>query len=156
MSRVDRVPRWAWRLFRLPPQLIYRLGFGKIYGRMVLLLSTRGRRTGKLRTTPLQYERIDEDYYVAAARGMKTDWLRNIQSDPKVVVRVGEGQFHAMAEIIQDQEMIADFLVLRLAKHPRFVGTIMRMDGYPSNPDRDDLITYANNRVMVILHPVQS
>lgn len=156
MSRVDRVPRWVWRLFRLPPQLIYRLGFGKIYGRMVLLLNTRGRRTGKLRTTPLQYERIGEDYYVGAARGMKSDWLRNIQSDPKVKVTAGAEQFHAMAEVIQDQEMIADFLALRLAKHPRFVGTIMRMEGYPSNPDRDDLITYANSRVMVILHPEQS
>jgi deazaflavin-dependent oxidoreductase (nitroreductase family) len=120
---------------------------------MVLLLTTIGRRTGKLRITPLQYEKIGEDYYVGAARGMKTDWLRNIQSDPVVTVRIGDDQFHANAEIIRDQEIIADFLALKLSKHPRFVGAIMRMAGFPKNPDREDLRTYAKDRVLVILHP---
>ena len=106
-----------------------------------------------MHTTPLQYEQIGEDYYVGAARGMKTDWVRNIQSDPNVSVRIGNDHVHAIAEIVQDQESIADFLALRLRKHPRFVGAIMRMAGFPSNPNRDDLMTYVKNRVVVILHP---
>ena len=39
--------------------------------------------------TPLQYELIGSDYYVGAARGLKADWVRNIQSCAQVDVRVG-------------------------------------------------------------------
>jgi len=28
-------------------------------------------------------------YYLGSARGLKADWLRNIQSKPKVEIRVG-------------------------------------------------------------------
>ena len=106
-----------------------------------------------MRTTPLQYQIIEGDYYVAAARGMKTDWLRNIQADPQVFVRAGKDQFTATAEIVQDQAQIADFLAERLQKHPRFIGAMMRIEGFPQQPDRNDLLAYAKNRVMVILHP---
>jgi hypothetical protein len=85
---------------------------------------------------------------------MKSDWLRNIQSDSNVMVRVGSRRFNAEAEIIQDLVKIADFLTFRLHKHPRFIGTIMRMEGFPKKPSREDLEAYAANRVMVILHPM--
>jgi deazaflavin-dependent oxidoreductase (nitroreductase family) len=121
---------------------------------MVLLLETKGRRSGKTHITPLQYQQIGNDYYVGAARGMKSDWLLNIQSNPEVLVKVGKNQFSAIAEIVQDQNKIADFLTQRLREHPRFVGAIMQFEGFPKNPGRNDLITYAKNRVVVILHPL--
>jgi deazaflavin-dependent oxidoreductase (nitroreductase family) len=153
MSRVDRIPRWVWRFLRIPPQLLYMLGLGPLIGRAILLLTTRGRRTGKLRVTPLQYELVDGKYYIAAARGWKTDWLLNLRSDPVAFIRVGGKSFRAKAEVVQDPGRIADFLALRLRNRPKFVGRIMRMEGFPSDPDRKDLERYAGKRVMVILLP---
>lgn len=151
MSTVDRIPRWIWRLLRLPPILVYRIGLGPIFKRRILLLITKGRRTGNWRTTPLQYEQIGEAYYVGAARGIKSDWLRNIRENPQVRVRVGSKHFQALAEIVEDPLQIADFLMLKFQQHPRFVGTIMQLEGYPKNPDRTDLEAYARKRVMVVL-----
>jgi F420H(2)-dependent quinone reductase len=50
---------------------LYRLSGGMIGGRLgsasVLLLTTAGRKTGKLRTTPLRYLRQGDDYMIAAS-----------------------------------------------------------------------------------------
>jgi deazaflavin-dependent oxidoreductase (nitroreductase family) len=152
-SRVDRIPRWLWRILRIPPQLFYKIGLGPLIGKVVLLLTTRGRKTGRLRVTPLQYELMDGNYYIAAARGWKTDWLRNLRSDPNVFIHVGAEHFRAEAEVEEDPGKIADFLAVRLHKRPRFVGRIMRMEGFPSEPSHEALEAYASQRVMVILHP---
>ena len=45
--------KFLWRALRIPPQLLYKLGFGRIYGRLVLLLTTTGRKSGKPHVTPL-------------------------------------------------------------------------------------------------------
>jgi deazaflavin-dependent oxidoreductase (nitroreductase family) len=74
--------KWIFRLLKLPPRLVYSLGLGTVYGRFVLLLTTRGRRSGKARVTPLQYERVDGALVVASARGTVSDWYRNLVADP--------------------------------------------------------------------------
>ena len=74
-------------------RLLYAIGLGPLVGRIILLLTTTGRKSGLKRVTPLQYEMIGTDYYLGAARGVKADWVRNIQSNPQVEVRVGAKQF---------------------------------------------------------------
>jgi deazaflavin-dependent oxidoreductase (nitroreductase family) len=153
MSRMDRIPRWVWWVFRIPPQLFYRVGLGPLIGKLILLLTTRGRKTGKLRVTPLQYELIEGCYYIAAARGWKTDWLRNLHSDPEVSIQVGAERFHAEAEVVEDPVKIANFLEVRLQERPKFMRRIMSVEGFSSEPSREELEAYASKRVMVILHP---
>ena len=76
----------------------YRMGFGRVLGRMLLLLTTTGRKSGLPRTTPLQYEELDGAYYIGSARGTKADWFRNILADPHVEVEVKSKRFPAIAE----------------------------------------------------------
>ncbi len=90
MSKVERVPRFIWRLFRfLPPRIAYSLGLGSLVGRFVLLLETTGRKSGLPRVTPLQYDEVDGIIYVASARGVKADWYRNLVANANVEVTVG-------------------------------------------------------------------
>ncbi len=144
--------------FRAPPSQLmislYRAGLGPVIGRLILLLTTTGRRSGLPRITPLQYEQIDGAIYVASARGTKADWFRNILACPSVHVRIGMRQFDALAEPITDACRIADFLELRLRRHPRMVGAILRSEGLPAAPSRLDLEAYAGRLAMVILRPV--
>jgi len=142
-----------WRLLQWPPKLLYKLGLGPVYGRMVLLLTTTGRKSGLPRTVPLQYEEIDSAIYVASARGQRADWFRNILANPEVKVRLGRRQFIGTAVAVTDPFEIADFLESRLQRHPRIVGAIMRSAGLPRNPSRADLETYAANRTMVVIRP---
>jgi deazaflavin-dependent oxidoreductase (nitroreductase family) len=152
MINFRKLPRILWRLMKMP-RVFYALGLGPLMGRIVLLLTTRGRKTGLPRVTPLQYEEIDGLYYVASARGPKADWYLNILSDPGVEVRVKSKRFQARAEPTTDAKRIADFLELRLERHPKMMGNMLRSEGLPIKPGRDDLERFAENSAMVILHP---
>jgi hypothetical protein len=65
----------------LPPNRIivwfYRHGLGSPMGKMILLLTTNGRKTGLKRITPLQYEKMGAAYFVGSAQGTRADWVRN-------------------------------------------------------------------------------
>jgi deazaflavin-dependent oxidoreductase (nitroreductase family) len=135
-------------------RVLYAIGLGPLIGRIILLLTTTGRRSGVKRVTPLQYELIGGDYYLGAARGTKADWVRNIQNDPQVEVRVGAKRFQGTAEVVTDPSRFADFLEVRLERHPRMIGLIMeRAHGLPKIPSREQLEELAKTEALVIVHP---
>lgn len=140
-----------WRLLKVPSRLLYAIGLGPLQGRFVLLLTTIGRKSGLPRVTPLQYEEVDGKYYVASARGVKADWFRNILANPSVKIRVKAQRFDGVAEAITDAKRIADFLELRLNRHPRMMGAMFRAQGFPSRPSREELEAYAAKRAMVVI-----
>ncbi|MEW6718469.1 MAG: nitroreductase/quinone reductase family protein [Chloroflexota bacterium] len=154
MTKFHQLPKPFFRLIKLPPQIAYALGLGPLMGRLVLLLTTTGRKTGKPRVTPLQYEEVGEEIYVGASRGLKSDWVRNILADPHVEVRVKSRGFQAFAKVITDPARIADFLELRLQRRPRMIGAMMKAEGLPSQPDRAHLEEYAENLAVVVIKPV--
>jgi len=69
---------------------------GKFNGRDSLLITTRGRRTGRLRRTALYYGR-DGDNYILVATGDPA-WYRNLLENPAVVLQVRTGRFAALAQ----------------------------------------------------------
>jgi deazaflavin-dependent oxidoreductase (nitroreductase family) len=152
MSKVERIPRFVWRLLKfLPPRLAYSIGLGSIVGKFVLLLETTGRKSGLPRVTPLQYDEIDGIIYVGSARGVKADWFQNLLVDPSVKLTVGSRQYLGNAIPITDPSQIVDNLEQRLALHPRFFGTILRFEGIGPNPTREQLLDYAENRALVAI-----
>jgi deazaflavin-dependent oxidoreductase (nitroreductase family) len=135
-------------------RLLYAIGLGPLIGRIVLLLTTMGRKSGLPRVTPLQYEQINGDYYLGSARGLKADWLRNIQSNPIVEIRVGANRFRGRADVITDPLRIADFMEARLERHPRMIGLIMeKAHGLSRRPTRTQLEELAETGALVIVHP---
>jgi deazaflavin-dependent oxidoreductase (nitroreductase family) len=149
-------PKFFWRSIRFPPRLLYALGLGPLYGRLVLLLTTTGRKSGRTHVTPLQYEEVEGVFYVAAARGQKADWFRNIVANPNVEVQVKSRRLRGLAEPITDPERIVDFLELRLRLHPRMMKAMFRCAGLPAEPTRDQLEQYAKKRALVVIRPDKS
>lgn len=146
--------KFLWQSIRIPHRLMYKIGLAPIVGRVILLLTTTGRRTGKPHTTPLTYDEIDSLIYVGSARGQKADWFQNILADPNVKVQVKNRHFSATAEPSTDPHRIAEFLTLRLQKRPRFVGAITRAVGLAKDPTPAQLQEYAANRAMAVLRPM--
>ena len=135
-------------------RFLYAIGLGPVIGRIILLLTTTGRKSGQARVTPLQYEEINGEYYLGAARGLKADWLRNLQSKPQVELRVGAKKVHGLAEIITDPAKIADFIEIRLQRHPLMIGLIMqKAHGLSKHPSRAQLEALAAHEALVIVHP---
>lgn len=149
-----KLPRFLWKLFHVGPRIAYAFGLGPLIGRFVLLLATIGRRSGQVRVTPLVYERRENVYLIASARGMSADWIKNIQGNPAVSVRVGRLDFKAHAEIESDLDLAADYLERQMARNPRFFGPLMRVEGLPPAPTRADFKALAAKRPMVALYPL--
>lgn len=89
------------QLLKVPLRL-YRLGLAGRLGRSFLVLTTRGRRTGRLHTVALDYLRDGDRIYVFAGYGKDTDWYRNALVQPEVEVRIGDRYLQAKARPIQD------------------------------------------------------
>jgi deazaflavin-dependent oxidoreductase (nitroreductase family) len=155
MSREKRPTKWVWRAMRrMSGRVAGLVRAGRGPAGVVLVLTTTGRKSGLRRETPLQYEQVGEDYYIASARGPRADWFRNLQANPRVEVEVQGKRFAALAEPVTDPLRIADFLALRLERHPRMVGLIMRLEGFPLRYTRADLEKFAAGKALAVLRPV--
>ena len=106
----DVGPIFKW-LFKIPI-LQYKLGLGWMIGKYVLLLTTTGRRTGKLRRTPVEYiyDQEKDRYRLVAGWAGNTDWYKNVLANPHVMVQVGRRKFAAIAERACDEDVAAYML----------------------------------------------
>lgn len=55
------------------------------------LLETTGRKTGKLRRTPVGHGRIGNQFWLVAEHGTKAGYVRNIEKNPRVRLKVPKG-----------------------------------------------------------------
>jgi len=72
-----------------------------------LLLTTRGRRSGQLRRTPLIYGEDDGRYLVVASYGgspQHPDWYFNLEAEPAVTIQVADRVMPAHARPASDEE----------------------------------------------------
>jgi deazaflavin-dependent oxidoreductase (nitroreductase family) len=135
-------------------RFLYAVGLGPLVGKIILLLTTTGRKSGQPRVTPLQYEEINGEYCLGAARGLQADWVRNLQANPQVEVRVGTKRLHGKAEVVTDPVRIADFIEIRLQRHPVMIGLIMqKAHGLSKHPSREQIEQMAASEALVIIHP---
>lgn len=76
-------------------------------GTQTLLLTTKGRKSGEERTTPLIYGEADGNYLVVASKGGTPDhpaWYLNLRENPSVEVQVWGDRFRARARDATPQE----------------------------------------------------
>jgi deazaflavin-dependent oxidoreductase (nitroreductase family) len=76
-------------------------------GSTILLLTTKGRKTGKPRTTPLIYARDGDDYVIVASQGGAPEhpgWYRNLEKDANVEIQVLDEVFPARARTAEGEE----------------------------------------------------
>ena|ERR1700761_3050471 len=76
-------------------------------GTTVLILTTTGRHSGVLRSTPLIYGRDGTNYVVVASKGGADEhpaWYLNLESDPQVELQVLADRFPARARLATDAE----------------------------------------------------
>jgi deazaflavin-dependent oxidoreductase (nitroreductase family) len=133
---------------------LYAIGLGPLVGRVVLLLTTTGRKSGLPRVTALQYEEVDDAIYLGSSKGTQADWFKNLAANPCVTIRVKSRQFSGRAQPVTDPVRIADFLELRLQRHPRMVGAMLKAEGLGARPNRAELETYAGKLALAIIRPI--
>jgi deazaflavin-dependent oxidoreductase (nitroreductase family) len=91
--------------------LVYRLSGGRLgttlLGMPMLLLTTWGRHTGRLRTAPLLYLPVDGVFVLVASNGgarQHPTWWFNLRARPEVLVQVGPVRGRAQARAATGDE----------------------------------------------------
>ena len=70
----------------------------------LMILRTRGRKSGEMRDAPLGYVIVGDAVYCMAGFGRRTHWFQNIQSDPRVQVILPSRSFSGVAEEVTDPD----------------------------------------------------
>jgi deazaflavin-dependent oxidoreductase (nitroreductase family) len=76
-------------------------------GTTILLLSTRGRRSGESRTTPLIHRTDGDRWVVVASKGgapANPGWFENLQADPDATIEVKDEQVPVRASTATGEE----------------------------------------------------
>jgi deazaflavin-dependent oxidoreductase (nitroreductase family) len=116
-------------LWRLPVQL-YRLHLGWLTAGRLMLLTHRGRVTGRERTAVIEVVQHDDDGYIAASGfGTRADWYRNIQQCADVVLTVGSRVIPATAIPLSGDEG-ADLMGAYAPRHPALARRLCRVMGF--------------------------
>ncbi|MEU6015345.1 nitroreductase/quinone reductase family protein [Streptomyces sp. NPDC047515] len=88
------------------------------------LLETTGRTSGRARPTPVGGRRVGQEFWLVSEYGEKSHYIRNIQADPRVRVRI-EGRWHTgTAHLLPEDDARA-----RLKKLPRYNSAAVRALG---------------------------
>ncbi len=118
---------------------LYKIGLLPLLGlnKSIMLLTTKGRKSGKMRSFPVAYFLIDHSIYVFSAWGEKANWYKNLMLSPKDVYgQIGLRRFHARAEVIRDPQELHGILKQFVLESPDAARTLMGWD-----PGRDDPAT---------------
>jgi deazaflavin-dependent oxidoreductase (nitroreductase family) len=67
-------------------------------------LTTRGRVTGTEHEIEIWYVREGEVLYLLAGAGEQSDWVRNLQVEPSVQVRIDDVAYAARGRVVSDPE----------------------------------------------------
>jgi deazaflavin-dependent oxidoreductase (nitroreductase family) len=80
---------------------------GRFEGRTLLLLHTKGAKSGRERINPLAYVKDDDRYVVIASKGgapTSPSWYFNLLANPLVTLEVGDETFPARATVTEEPE----------------------------------------------------
>ncbi len=129
----QRRPGRMWRALARSPLYLYRLRLGWLMGHRFLVLTHRGRKTGRLRQTVLEVVRYDprtREVVVAAGWGSRADWYRNLQVSPAVEILIAGDRYTPEQRFLSVEEVDA---VLRdyVCRHTRTARLFARLFGFP-------------------------
>ena len=101
-SHSDELLRQMFKVGNRFMVLLFRLGLGGWGNRpetsQVMVLVHKGRKSGLMRRTPVNYAIVDDQIYCTAAFGSRADWYRNVVADPRVQVWLPDGWYAGEAE----------------------------------------------------------
>ena len=125
------------------------LGFGKI----ILILKTKGWKTGKIRRTPLEFRRYEGTIIIFAARGENATWLKNLRANPEdASVLRGFHKFTPHVEIVSDIDQKITITKWYITKYGRAAKLLFGWDPKNDNKETANFRKLADLLTMVLLH----
>jgi deazaflavin-dependent oxidoreductase (nitroreductase family) len=159
MNLTARRPHGIVRLLFRLPILLYKAHLGWLVGRRFLLLTHKGRKSGRPRQTVLEvveYKQANDVLIVASGWGNQSDWYQNILKTPEVVVDFAGRQSERFAAIMS-QTQAAQTLFEYSQKYPRAYRLLAReLLGRPLKNTREDCEVFSRQVPLVEIWPRES
>ena len=101
----------------------------------IMVLSTIGHKSGKLRHTPVNYALIDGDVYCIAGFGEVAHWAKNLAAIPEAEVQLPAGRFWGRVQTVTD---VAERLRIgrQILKNAGFAGFFFGFNPFTTSDDK--------------------
>ena len=131
------------------PVWVFRARLGFLFGKRIVMLEHIGRRSGKLRQTPLEVVQRNGDVYVlCSGTGPNADWYRNIRSQPAVGLWVGSKRHEVEQRFLDASEGASVFARYEEA-HPKAAAKLMQLMGVSHDGTHDSRVAMVAEIPMV-------
>jgi deazaflavin-dependent oxidoreductase (nitroreductase family) len=151
LAKPSGLLKWGFN----PPILLYQAHLGWILGHRFLLLTHRGRKSGKTHQTMLEvvsYDRSTGESTVMSAYGRRADWFQNITAHPALEVQTA-GRRYVPEQRLLDAEELYVALATYERRYRWAFRAVMAYLGYRYDGTDAGLRTLANLVVMVGFRP---
>ena len=118
---------------------LYKLGVLPVLGigKQIILLTTKGEKSKKMRDFPIGYQYIDDTVYVFSGWGKEANWYANLKAYPEdVYVQSGFRRFQVRPETVEDPQELKRLMERFVTQRPEGARTLIGWD-----PKRDSLET---------------
>lgn len=129
-------PARGWRklMFKAPLQL-WRLGFGPLMGQVMLVITHKGRKSGRPRHTMVEYYRLRGRPYVFSGWGDKSQWTKNLLADPRCTIQTADGAEGATAVRVRNDAELWEVYHLFMEHDPVLTRQFLEMYGIAEDPN---------------------
>ncbi len=127
-------PKGLMKFLFKTPILLYRLGMGVLVGRLFMVLTTTGRKSGKPRRTAIEFHEFEGKPTVMSGWGERTDWYRNLQADPRATVQTWHGAQSVWARRIESEEELRR--AFDWAQSNPTMRKMMKLAGFEMTPEQ--------------------
>lgn len=134
-------------VYRLPI-VLYRMGMGKLFGRLFMIITTVGRKSGLPRRTAIEFHQHKGRKYVTVGWA-KSDWYQNILANPAITIQTAAGVEHVRARRITSDEELNE--AWEVAERSFVIQTLMKMTG--STMTRESFLAQKDNIIILTFDP---
>jgi deazaflavin-dependent oxidoreductase (nitroreductase family) len=122
-------PTGLLRLLLRLPLLAYRLGLGDWLNAIhLMVLTTRGRKSGKPRSLPIEYRRHGSKIYLISGWGEQPQWYQNLLATPLATVQMGQRTSAVRASVVTDPaEALRALFLFRRTAPARYDAVLSRL-----------------------------
>jgi deazaflavin-dependent oxidoreductase (nitroreductase family) len=110
---------------------LYRIGVLPLFGaaRSIMILTTKGRKSGKSRQVPVGYFRIGGVSHLFSAWGKKANWYKNLTANPEnVTIRIGWKKLPVRAWVLENPVEIQRTLEQFVTESPQQAHSLFGWD----------------------------
>ena len=119
-----------------------------------MLLTTKGRKSQKMKVTPIGYYRIDDKITLISGWGKTANWYRNMEAYPNYVfIQIGFRREHVTPSIIEEKRGILKIIMHLISQDPKGAKTLLGWDPLQDYLDNSDFSMILERALVIQFSP---